>query len=45
MQSRIPTDLFGGAFYIYNRYAPLFWFGVRNTLLISLTATIIGLFI
>ncbi len=43
--SSIPTDLIGGSFYIYQRYAPLFWFGVRNTLLISLTGTIVGLII
>jgi putative lysine transport system permease protein len=43
--SSIPTDLLGGSFYIYQRYAPLFWFGVRNTLLISLTGTIVGLVI
>lgn len=41
----LPPDLIGGALGIYERYAPLFWFGVRNTLLISLSATIIGLFI
>lgn len=43
--SSIPTDLIGGSFYIYQRYAPLFWFGVRNTLLISLTGTVAGLII
>ena len=43
--SKIPTDLFGGAFYIYQKYAPMFWFGVRNTLTISLTGTIVGLVI
>jgi putative lysine transport system permease protein len=43
--SKIPTDLFGGAFYIYQKYAPMFWFGVRNTLTISLTGTVVGLFI
>jgi putative lysine transport system permease protein len=41
----LPPDLIGGALGIYERYAPLFWFGVRNTLLISLSATVIGLFI
>lgn len=41
----LPPDLIGGALGIYQRFAPLFWFGVRNTLLISLSATIIGLFI
>ncbi len=41
----IPTDLLGGALYIFQRYTPMFIFGVRNTLMISLTATIIGLFI
>lgn len=43
--SKIPTDLLGGAFYIYQKYAPMFWFGVKNTLTISLTGTIVGLFI
>ncbi len=45
MTSRIPTDLLGGSWYIFQRYSPLFWYGVRNTLIISLTATVIGLFI
>lgn len=43
--SNIPTDLLGGAFYIYQKYAPMFWFGVKNTLTISLTGTIVGLII
>lgn len=43
--SRIPTDLFGAAYYIINRYASLFLYGIRNTLLIALSGTIIGLFI
>ena len=38
-------DLFEGAFSIYNRYQPMFLFGIRNTLLISLSATIFGLLI
>lgn len=43
--SGVPTDLFGGAFYIYQKYAPMFWFGVKNTLTISLTGTVVGLII
>jgi putative lysine transport system permease protein len=43
--SKIPADLLGGSWYIYQRYAPLFWAGARTTLLISLSATVIGLII
>lgn len=43
--SGIPADLLGGSLYIYQRYAPLFWAGARTTLLISLSATVIGLII
>lgn len=43
--SKIPDDLFGAAYYIVQRYAPLFLFGARNTLIIALSGTIIGLII
>jgi|LSQX01.1.fsa_nt_gb putative lysine transport system permease protein len=36
---------FKGAFSIYNRYKVMFLFGIRNTLIISLSATIFGLVI
>lgn len=39
----LPADIFASALAIYQRFAPLFWFGVTNTLLISLSATVIGL--
>lgn len=39
----LPNDIFASALAIYQRFAPLFWFGVSNTLLISLSATLIGL--
>ena len=42
--SAIPNDLLGAAYYLAVKYAPLFLFGIRNTLIIALTATIIGLF-
>src|SRR5690554_4101727 len=42
---QIPTDMLGGASYIFQNYFPMFLFGVRNTLYISLISTIIGLFI
>lgn len=45
LTSQIPNDLFGAAFYLANKYAPLFLFGIRNTLLIALTATVIGIFL
>lgn len=43
--TQIPTDLLGGAYYIFQNYFPMFLFGVRNTLFVSLISTIIGLFI
>ncbi|MGL5540928.1 MAG: amino acid ABC transporter permease [Erysipelotrichaceae bacterium] len=39
----IPSDFFGGVFYIFNKYAPLFFQGMQNTLLIALSGTLIGL--
>ena len=44
LASAIPNDLLGAAYYLAVKYAPLFLFGIRNTLIIALTATIIGLF-
>jgi len=41
----LPSDLIGGALYIFNKYGPLFWSGTKTTLLIALTGTVIGLFI
>ncbi len=41
----LPSDLLGGALYIFKKYGPLFWSGTKTTLLIALTGTIIGLFI
>ena len=43
--STLPDNLVGAAFAIAKRYAPLFFYGARNTLTIALTATIIGLVI
>ncbi len=43
--SQIPNDLFGAAFYLADKYAPLFLYGIRNTLLIALTSTVIGIFL
>ncbi|MGB7594636.1 MAG: amino acid ABC transporter permease, partial [Erysipelotrichaceae bacterium] len=41
----LPSDLIGGALYIFKKYGPLFWSGTKITLLIALTGTVIGLFI
>lgn len=41
----LPTDLIGAASAIAKRYAPLFLNGSKNTLMIALSATVIGLFI
>jgi len=41
----LPSDLIGGALYIFKKYGPLFWSGTKTTLLIALTGTVIGLFI
>ncbi len=43
--SKIPSDFFGGATYIFIKYAPMFWYGVKITLLISMSGTIIGILI
>lgn len=43
--SKIPNDLFGAAFYLADKYASLFLFGIRNTLIIALTSTVIGIFL
>lgn len=43
--SKIPTDLWGASAYIFSKYAPLFYFGAKNTLIIALSGTIIGLII
>jgi putative lysine transport system permease protein len=45
LSSVMPNDLIGAAFYLANRYASLFLYGIRNTLLIALTSTIIGIFL
>lgn len=45
LASKIPNDLFGAAFYLANKYASLFLFGARNTLIIALTSTVIGIFL
>jgi putative lysine transport system permease protein len=45
LTSTIPNDFFGAAYYLTLKYAPLFLFGIRNTLIIALTATVIGLFL
>jgi len=45
LSSVMPNDLIGAAFYLANRYASLFLFGIRNTLLIAFTSTIIGIFL
>ncbi len=44
LASQIPNDLFGAAFYLADKYASLFLYGIRNTLLIALTSTVIGIF-
>lgn len=41
----IPNDLFGAAYYILQKYAPLFLYGAKNTLSIALSGTVIGLII
>jgi len=43
--TKIPTDLWGASVYIFSKYAPLFFFGARNTIIIALSGTIIGLLI
>ena len=43
--TKLPSDLFGGALYILQKYGPLFWAGTKTTLLIALSGTVIGLFI
>lgn len=43
--SKMPNDFFGAAVYLANKYASLFLFGIRNTLLIALTSTVIGIFL
>lgn len=43
--AKLPEDLLPAAIEIFNRYWPSFFLGVKTTLLISLTGTIIGLFI
>ena len=45
LASKIPNDLFGAAVYLANKYASLFLFGARNTLIIALTSTVIGIFL
>lgn len=45
LASKIPNDLFGAAFYLSNKYASLFLYGIRNTLIIALTSTVIGIFL
>jgi len=45
LASKIPNDLFGAAYYLADKYASLFLFGIRNTLIIALTATVIGIFL
>ncbi len=45
LSSQIPNDLFGAAVYLADKYASLFLFGIRNTLLIALTSTVIGIFL
>ncbi|MGL5978966.1 MAG: amino acid ABC transporter permease, partial [Erysipelotrichaceae bacterium] len=39
----IPSDFFGGVAYLFENYLPLFLHGMKNTLIIALTGTIIGL--
>jgi putative lysine transport system permease protein len=41
----LPSDLVGGALYIFKKYGPLFWSGTKTTLLIALSGTVIGLII
>ena len=43
--SKIPSDLWGASAYIFSKYGPLFYFGAKNTLIIALSGTIIGLII
>lgn len=45
LSSPLPTNLLGAALAIAKRYAPLFVYGAKNTLIIALTATVIGLVI
>jgi len=45
LASKIPNDLFGAAYYLAEKYASLFLFGIRNTLIIALTSTVIGIFL
>lgn len=45
LTSNLPDNLLGAALVIAKRYAPLFFYGAKNTLTIALTATVIGLVI
>jgi len=45
MLSALPSGLFGGALYIFQKYGPLFWAGAKTTLLIALSGTVIGLLV
>jgi putative lysine transport system permease protein len=43
--TKMPNDFFGAAFYLADKYASLFLYGIRNTLVIALTSTVIGIFL
>jgi len=45
LSTSIPNDLFQAAYFIFMKYAPLFIFGAKNTLIIALSSTLIGLVI
>lgn len=45
LTTNLPDNLFSASLAIAKRYAPLFYYGAKNTLTIALSATIIGLFI
>lgn len=42
--AKMPSDYFGQIVYLFQEYYPLLLFGMKNTLLISLTGTIFGFF-
>lgn len=42
MATSMPTNFFGQVAYLFEEYYPLLLFGMKNTLLISLTGTIFG---
>jgi putative lysine transport system permease protein len=43
LSTTVPNDLFQAAYFIFTKYAPLFIFGAKNTLIIALSSTVIGL--